>query len=76
LYIDSGATAARRVSAENGYIRFNTETEVVEVKTSTGWERVGSDDLYTPADGSNWDTAPSNVAAALDELASRLRALE
>lgn len=76
VYLDSGTTAQRRVSAENGYIRFNTENEVVEVKTSTGWERVGSDDLYTPTVNSDWDAVPSTVAEALDELASRLRALE
>ena len=76
LYIDSGTTAQRRVSAENGYVRFNTETEDIEVKTSSGWERVGSDDLYTPMTSSDWDAAPTTVAEALDELASRLRALE
>lgn len=76
LYIDSGTTAQRRTSAENGYVRFNTETEVIEVKTSLGWERVGSDDLYTPTTSSDWDSTPTTVAEALDELASRLRALE
>ena len=76
VYLDSGTTAERRISAETGYVRFNTETEVVEVKTSAGWERVGSDDLYTPTANSDWDSVPTTVAAALDELASRLRALE
>jgi hypothetical protein len=76
VYLDSGTTAERRVSAETGYVRFNTETEVVEVKTDSGWERVGSDDLYTPTTTADWDSVPSTVAAALDELASRLRALE
>jgi len=41
LYIDSGQTADRRASAETGYIRYNTETSKVEVKTSSGWENVG-----------------------------------
>jgi hypothetical protein len=76
VYLDSGTTAERRISAETGYVRFNTETEVVEVKTSAGWERVGSDDLYTPTANSDWDSVPTTVAAALDELALRLRALE
>jgi hypothetical protein len=76
VYIDAGTTAARRESAEVGYVRFNTETEAVEVKTTSGWERVGSDDLYTPETSSNWDSVPTTVAEALDELASRLRALE
>lgn len=76
VYLDSGTTAERRVSAESGYVRFNTETQVVEVKTESGWERVGSDDLYTPTTSSDWDVVPATVAEALDELASRLRALE
>jgi hypothetical protein len=76
VYLDSGTTAARRVSAETGYVRFNTETEAVEVKTTAGWERVGSDDLYTPTASADWDSVPTTVAEALDELASRLRALE
>ena len=76
VYLDAGTTAERRVSAETGYVRFNTETQAVEVKTSLGWERVGSDDLYTPATSSNYDATPTTVAEALDELASRLRALE
>jgi hypothetical protein len=76
VYLDAGTTAERRVSAETGYVRFNTETEAVEVKTTSGWERVGSDDLYAPTTGADWDAAPSTVAEALDEIASRLRALE
>jgi hypothetical protein len=76
VYLDSGTTAERRISAEAGYIRFNTETEAVEVKVASGWERVGSDDLYAPATPADWDIVPSNVSQALDELASRLRALE
>jgi hypothetical protein len=76
VYLDAGTTAARRVSAETGYVRFNTETEVVEVKTTLGWERVGSGDLYTPTTSADWDTVPTTVAEALDEIASRLRALE
>jgi hypothetical protein len=76
VYLDSGTTAERRASAETGYVRFNTETEAVEVKTTSGWERVGSDDLYTPGTSSNYDATPTTVAEALDELASRLRALE
>lgn len=76
VYLDSGTTAERRVSAETGYVRFNTETQVLEVKTESGWERVGSDDLYAPATSSDWNSVPTTVAEALDELASRLRALE
>jgi plastocyanin len=42
LYLDKGTTAERNVSAEIGYTRFNTETDTLEVKTSIGWEDVGT----------------------------------
>jgi hypothetical protein len=41
IYLDKGATAARSASAEVGYVRFNTETDSLEVKTSTGWRTLG-----------------------------------
>jgi hypothetical protein len=31
---------------------------------------------FTPANAGDWDSAPTTVAAALDEIAARLRALE
>jgi hypothetical protein len=31
---------------------------------------------YSPDDETNWDSAPSTIAEALDELAARLKALE
>lgn len=37
LYLDLGTTAERRVTAETGYVRFNTEIDALEVKTSTSW---------------------------------------
>lgn len=42
LYLDSGTTSQRPASAEVGYTRFNTETDSLEVKTSVGWEEVGT----------------------------------
>lgn len=42
LYLESGTTAQRPSSAETGYVRFNTETENLEVKVSDGWEEVGT----------------------------------
>jgi hypothetical protein len=42
LYLDQGDTAARPVSAGVGYVRFNTETDNLEVKTSTGWQIVSA----------------------------------
>ena len=42
IYLDKGTTAERNGSAEVGYIRFNTETDSLEVKTSTGWQTIGT----------------------------------
>ena len=41
LYLDKGITSERSGSAEVGYVRFNTETDALEVKTSTGWQTIG-----------------------------------
>ena len=40
LYVDKGTTAARISGAETGYIRFNTETDSLEVRTSAGWKTI------------------------------------
>jgi hypothetical protein len=40
LYLDQGATADRPPTAAVGYVRFNTETNNLEVKTSSGWQIV------------------------------------
>jgi hypothetical protein len=41
LYLNKGTTAQRPASAEVGYVRFNTETDSLEVKASTGWRTIG-----------------------------------
>ena len=41
LYVDKGTTSERLGSAEVGYLRFNTETDTLEVKTSVGWQTIG-----------------------------------
>lgn len=41
LYLDKGTTAERRATAEIGYVRYNTETNALEVKTDTGWRTIG-----------------------------------
>lgn len=43
IYLDQGGTASRPISAIAGYVRFNTETDKLEVKTSTGWKIVSTD---------------------------------
>jgi hypothetical protein len=40
LYLDKGSTAAREAGAEIGYVRFNTDFDALEVKTSTGWKTI------------------------------------
>jgi hypothetical protein len=42
LYLDQGSTSGRPSSAGTGYVRYNTETDNLEVKTSTDWEVVGT----------------------------------
>ena len=41
VYVDQGTTLERRSSAEEGYLRYNTETHALEVKTDTGWRTIG-----------------------------------
>jgi hypothetical protein len=41
IYVDRGATAERLVSAELGYIRYNTDFNTLEVKTDEGWKTLG-----------------------------------
>ena len=43
LYVDQGTTAQRSATASIGYIRFNTETSKLEVRTSSGWQIVSYD---------------------------------
>lgn len=119
LYLDKGTTAQRPASAEVGYVRYNTETANLEVKTDVEWVEVGSatagptgptgpqGDIgptgpsggptgatgatgatgptgpigsattYTPTTALDWDSPqPTTIAAALDQLAARVRILE
>jgi plastocyanin len=42
VLLDKGTTAERRTNAEIGYVRFNTETSLLEVKTSSSdWFSIG-----------------------------------
>ncbi len=40
LYVDKGPTSGRDSAAEVGYIRFNSETDALEVKTAAGWKTI------------------------------------
>jgi hypothetical protein len=54
LYLDKGQTNQRPGNVEVGYTRFNTETNTLEVLTSSGWEEVG-----TGAGGQEGPTGPT-----------------
>jgi hypothetical protein len=40
ITLEANSTSARPVNAANGYVRYNTETNLLEVKTPTGWRTV------------------------------------
>jgi hypothetical protein len=42
ITLEANSTAARPASAPNGYLRYNTETNVLELKTPTGWKIVSA----------------------------------
>jgi plastocyanin len=42
FYLDKGTLAERRLNVEEGYARYNTELQKLEVKTATDWEIVGT----------------------------------
>ena len=48
LYLESGTTAQRPGSAEIGYVRFNTETDNLEVKNTAGWSGVAGNGATGP----------------------------
>jgi plastocyanin len=58
IYLDKGTLAERRV-VEEGYVRFNTEFQKLEVKTSTDWEIVGTDTGATGPTGPEGPTGPA-----------------
>ena len=43
ITVDIGTTAQRRESAPVGYLRYNTEYDKLEIRTSTGWKFVAVD---------------------------------
>lgn len=43
LYVDIGTTQQRRQDVAVGYLRYNTEYDKLEIKTSTGWKTVAVD---------------------------------
>jgi plastocyanin len=60
LYLDRGTTAERSLSAEIGYVRFNTETNLLEVKTASNWATVGSG----AGSGATGPTGPTGAAGS------------
>jgi plastocyanin len=60
ITLEANPTAARPASAPNGYVRFNTETENLEVKVTSGWEEVGSG----VGSGATGPTGPTGATGA------------
>lgn len=56
LYLDKGITSQRRADAEEGYIRYNTETQKLEVRTGSGWQFAGAGQ-----DGAPGPTGPQGI---------------
>jgi hypothetical protein len=67
LYLESGTTGQRPASAEVGYVRFNTENENLEVKTTSTWVAVGSGagNGATGPTGSTGPTGPTGPASTV-----------
>lgn len=42
IYLESGSTATRPLSAQVGYLRYNTDFNALEVLTSSGWKTVSA----------------------------------
>ena len=63
LILDRGTTAERRVSAEAGYVRYNTEFDEIEYLKSDGsWESVGTGDGATGPTGPQGEQGPIGQA--------------
>lgn len=71
LYLDKGPTNQRPANIEEGYVRYNTETQFLEIRNSTGWENVGiaGDDGAPGATGPTGpvgDTGPTGPTGPSD----------
>jgi hypothetical protein len=42
IYLESGATAVRPITAQVGYLRYNTDFNALEVLTASGWKTVSA----------------------------------
>jgi plastocyanin len=63
FYVDKGTTAQRLATADTGYLRFNTETNNLEVKTPTEWAVVGSGAVGS-GNGATGPTGPTGAQGA------------
>ncbi len=64
IYLESGITSARPASAEIGYVRFNTETDNLEVKNTSGWSGVAGNGATGPT-GPTGATGPTGEASTV-----------
>jgi hypothetical protein len=42
IYLESGTTSARPISAQVGYLRYNTDFSALELLTASGWKTVSA----------------------------------
>ena len=42
IYLESGTTASRPITAQVGYVRYNTDFNALEVLTNSGWKTVSA----------------------------------
>lgn len=73
IYPDKGSTAQRPEIVDAGYLRFNTETNLLEVYDGVNWK---STEAYTLTSAANWNGIPTSMSTALDQLAARIKSLE
>ena len=66
LYLDAGTTAQRSGSVEAGYVRYNTETQTLELKNTSGWVNVGTG----AGGGATGPTGPTGATGAAGAASS------
>lgn len=67
IYLDKGTTAQRPTDVETGYARYNTELEMIEIKTVSGWSFAGAG-----LDGPQGPTGPTGPQGPVGQQATNL----
>ena len=64
ITLEANSTSTRPANAPNGYVRYNTETNYLEVKKPAGWENVGAGGGSIGATGPTGPTGPTTTGPA------------